>query len=89
MKWGKFKTNDVTKSKASDVKAAQPHPHSFNPSAFHFHFSGLGNKIETSGGLEEETRKKDFGILSKLDDMFDYRKSIGTASTDKKLSQSN
>jgi hypothetical protein len=73
----KMKTNDVTqhRMKTNDVIV---HPHNFKPSAFHFHFSGLDKSPDPdrSSGLEES--KRNAGILSKLEDMFDYLRSFGT-----------
>jgi hypothetical protein len=45
----------------------------FRPPAFHFHFPAKTAEADDRGGVSASTS----GILSKLDDMLDYLKSIG------------
>ena len=70
--------SDVTRLARSGTRGSRPPPRPFNPSAFHFHFSGP----DKNSGLQAEEKpdpdqNRDFGILNKLEDMFDYLRSIG------------
>ena len=70
--------NDDTRLARSGTRGSRPPPRPFNPSAFHFHFSGA----DKNSGLQAEEKpvpdqNRDFGILNKLEDMFDYLRSIG------------
>ena len=70
--------SDVTRLARSGTRGSRPPPRPFNPSAFHFHFSGA----DKNSGLQVEEKpdpdqNRDFGILNKLEDMFDYLRSIG------------
>ena len=74
----KIQHSDVTRLAQSRTGTIRPPPRPFRPSAFHFHFSEPDKKFGFESDDEKPKADRDTGILSKLEDMFDYLRSIGT-----------